>query len=77
MGNNAWSYNAKERSFTLRAKKWSFTDVAKLLDKDINRPQNISFKCAVHETFGLVCTIYCANEQDFVQMKSELERVLE
>ncbi len=71
----AWSYNAKELSFTLRA-TWTCTDVAKLLDEDINRPQNIRFKCEVHETQGLICIIYCANEQDFVQMKSELKRVL-
>ncbi len=72
----AWSYNEKELSFSLRSKIWTCADIAKLLGEDTKCPKEISFECAVHETKGLSCTIFCTCETDFKQMKSELLRVL-
>ncbi len=70
----AWAYNEKYLSFSLRA-NWTFTDIAKLLDEDIRRPKDLDISCKLQKK-GLVCTINCANEADFQQMKSELKKVL-
>lgn len=74
MANTALAYNTKENSFVLYAQNWTEADIDKLLD-DIEHPK-VKIVCDVQNE-ALLCTIICANEQDFLQMKSELERVLD